>query len=62
VVRLQVTTAGARLEQDVRGVREQVEAATKLDTAEMADLRDRLLRLRANLEAADFAGLRPSRR
>lgn len=54
VVRLHLTEAGAGLEDAVRGVRERVEAATRLSAAEMADLRGRLLRLKADLEAAEF--------
>jgi DNA-binding MarR family transcriptional regulator len=57
VVRLHLTPAGTRLENQVHTVREQVEGATKFDDATMAELRNRLLQLQANLEAADFLGI-----
>jgi DNA-binding MarR family transcriptional regulator len=52
VVRIQVTEAGAEMEQQVTPVRIAVESATGLGAAEFAELRSNLHRLRTTISSA----------
>ncbi|MFE5796886.1 MarR family winged helix-turn-helix transcriptional regulator [Streptomyces sp. NPDC056503] len=59
-VTVRVTAAGAGLRERALGVPRRIAAATGLDLAEIAELRDRLAALAARLDGIDPDELRPS--
>ncbi|MFD8013361.1 MarR family winged helix-turn-helix transcriptional regulator [Streptomyces sp. NPDC058955] len=59
-VTARVTPAGAALREPALGVPRRIAAATGLDLADIADLRERLGTLAARLDGADPAALRPA--
>lgn len=59
-VTVRATTAGAGLRERALGVPRRIAAATGLDLAEIAELRDRLGALAARLDGIDPDALRPS--
>ncbi|MFJ5707710.1 MarR family winged helix-turn-helix transcriptional regulator [Streptomyces sp. NPDC093105] len=58
-VTARVTPAGAALREQALGVPRRIAAATGLDLADIAELRERLGTLAARLDSADPAALRP---
>ncbi|MFE6228474.1 MULTISPECIES: MarR family transcriptional regulator [unclassified Streptomyces] len=60
-VTARVTASGAALREQALGVPRRIAAATGLDLADIAELRERLGTLAARLDAADPAALRPAR-